>query len=299
MKETINYYYNVYPEKVYEINNGCYFYFNTFKYYFVTYGRDESEIDFLVKITNDLYNRNILVDTFIKSKNKTYYVVVGDKKYVLLRVNSVENDIYSLKDIQYFNSLLIVNSKISLNSNWSILWKNKVDKFENEISEFNMDYPIIEESFDYYVGLAENAISYFENASMSSEIVNTCLCHKRLLKKVYSGFINNPLTFAFDYEVRDVAEYIKVKFFEDYLDFSEVEGTLLRFNRKSLMFLFSRLLYPSYYFDLVKKILEEDLAEEELLKYINKTNEYEDLLLDIYNLINKKYNIPPVEWLKK
>ena len=35
MKETINYYYNVYPEKVYEINNGCYFYFNTYKYYFI------------------------------------------------------------------------------------------------------------------------------------------------------------------------------------------------------------------------------------------------------------------------
>ena len=299
MKETINYYYNVYPEKVYEINNGCYFYFNTYKYYFITYDRDKSEIDFLVKITNDLYNRNILVDTFIVSKNKTYYVVVGEKIYVLLRVNSIENDIYNLSDIRYFNNLLITETKISLNSDWGILWKNKVDKFESEVSEFNMDYPLIEESFDYYIGLTENAISYFENAFLSSENVNVCLCHKRLPKNVYSGFINNPLTFAFDYEVRDVAEYIKVKFFEDYLDFNEVEDILSKFNRKSLMFLFSRLLYPSYYFDLVKKIIEEDEEEVKLLNYINRVNEYEDLLLDIYNVMNKKYNMPPVEWLKK
>ena len=65
------------------------------------------------------------------------------------------------------------------------------------------------------------------------------------------------------------------------------------------MFLFSRLLYPSYYFDLVKKIIEEDEEEVKLLNYINRVNEYEDLLLDIYNVMNKKYNMPPVEWLKK
>ncbi len=299
MKETINYYYNVYPEKVYEISNGCYFYFNTFKYYFVTYERDKSEIDFLVNVTNNLYKRNVLVDTFILGKNKSYYAEVGDKTYVLLRVNSIENDIYDLNDIVYFNKLLISNSKIGLNSDWSMLWKKKVDKFESEISEFNGDFPLVEESFDYYVGLTENAIGYFENASLCEGNVNVCLCHKRMPKKVYSGFVNNPLTFAFDYEVRDVSEYIKVKFFEDYLDFDEVESVLQRFDRKSLMFLFSRLLYPSYYFDFTKRIVEGEEGEEKLLKYINKSSEYEDLLLEIYNNINKKYNIPAVEWLKK
>lgn len=299
MKETINYYYNVYPEKVYEISNGCYFYFNTFKYYFVTYERDKSEIDFLFNVTNNLYNRNVLVDTFILSNNKRYYIEVGDKIYVLLRVNSIENDIYGLNDLVYFNKLLLTNSKIGLNSDWSILWKRKVDKFESEISEFNGDFPLVEESFDYYVGLTENAICYFENASLSEGDVNICLCHKRMPKKVYSGFVNNPLNFAFDYEVRDVSEYIKIKFFEDYLDFEEVERVLTGYNRKSLMFLFSRMLYPSYYFDLTKRIIEGEEVEEKLLTYVNKACEYEDLLLEIYHVIIKKYNVPAVEWLKK
>ena len=298
MKETINFYYKVYPDKIYEINNGCYFIFNTYKYYFVEYTGPVQNIDFLVKITNDLYNRNILVDTFIKNKDGNYFVILNKTTYVLLRVNSVENDIYNLNDIVYFNNLLISNSNISINGDWATLWKNKVDIFEEEVSELNNDYPLVLESFDYYVGLAENAISYFIDALELNEKPKITLCHKRLLKIVYSGFINNPLTFAFDYEVRDVAEYIKVKFFEDSLNFDEISNVINQYNKVSLMMLFSRLLYPSYYFDTVKQIFINEIEEKELLKYINRLNEYQDLLIDIYNLINKKVNIPVIEWLK-
>ena len=46
------------------------------------------------------------------------------------------------------------------------------------------------------------------------------------------------------------------------------------------------------------EIVNERAEEKELLKYINRLNEYQDLLIDIYNLINKKVNIPVIEWLK-
>lgn len=49
MKETINYYYNIYPSKIVEINNGCYFYFNDFKYYFVETSKSIEEIEFFSK----------------------------------------------------------------------------------------------------------------------------------------------------------------------------------------------------------------------------------------------------------
>ena len=39
MKETIKFYYNVYIEKIYEIDNGYYFYLNEFKYYFIEFNR--------------------------------------------------------------------------------------------------------------------------------------------------------------------------------------------------------------------------------------------------------------------
>lgn len=298
MKETINYYYNIYPSKIVEINNGCYFYFNDFKYYFVETSKSIEEIEFLVKVTNSLYKRNIFVDTFIINKNKTFYVALNDKTYVLLRVNSLENDKYSLKDLIYFNNLLILKNNNVVP--YDVLWGKKIDVFESEMADLNIDYPLIQESFDYYVGLAENAISYYvdikETENMNDAKVS--LGHKRLNKYVLSGLINNSINFTFDYEIRDTALYIETKFFDGTLDLEEVVETLKKFNRVNLRLLFSRLLYPVYYFDQVKLILEEDVDEKTLMKFISKSRDYEMLLFDVFSMINKKYNIPKVEWLE-
>lgn len=301
MKETIKYFYNVYPQEIYDIDNGCYFYINDFKYYFIRYSRDINSLDFLVKISNDLYNKNILVDTFILSKDNTFYVKVDDEVYVMLRVNSVEDDTYSLKDIVYFNNLLISNNSIRLNGDWASLWEKKIDDFEVQVSELNNEHSLIQESFSYYVGLAENAITYFNDTvsdeDMSSVKVN--LNHKRIDASARSGNINNPLTFTFDYEVRDVAEYIKAKFFLGIIDFDEVDDLLLsnNFSRASLRLLFARLVYPSYYFDAVKNIFIYEEEDDVLKKYIDKCEAYEDFLTDMFNLINKRVNISPIEWL--
>ena len=298
MKETINYYYNVYPKKIVEINNGCYFYFNDFKYYFVETSKSIEEIEFLVKVSNLLYKRNIFVDTFIMSKNKTFYVVLNEKIYILLRVNALENDKYSLNNLIYFNNLLLLKNNNVVP--YDTLWGKKIDMFESEMADLNIDYPIIQESFDYYVGLAENALSYYvdikETENMNDAKVS--LGHKRLNKYVLSGLINNPINFTFDYEIRDTALYIETKFFDGVLDFEEVVDALKKFNRLDLRLLFSRLLYPMYYFDQVKLILEEDVDEKTLIKFIRKSRAYEMLLLDVFNVINKKYNIPKVEWLE-
>jgi hypothetical protein len=102
----------------------------------------------------------------------------------------------------------------------------------------------------------------------------------------------------FDYEVRDIAEYIKTKFFTSYIDFDEIENVLNELNRDNSILLFCRLMYPSYYFDEVKKIMEEDYNEKNLKFYIDKVDDFENLLFDIYEIINKKYNIPPISWLE-
>ena len=82
------------------------------------------------------------------------------------------------------------------------------------------------------------------------------------------------------------------------MDLEEVVETLKKFNRVNLRLLFSRLLYPVYYFDQVKLILEEDVDEKTLMKFISKSRDYEMLLFDVFSMINKKYNIPKVEWLE-
>lgn len=301
MKEAIKYYYNVYPKEISELDNGYYFFYNDFKYYFVKYNGDVSGIDLLVKMSNDLYNKNILVDTFILSRMNSFFVNVDEDVYVMLRVNSVENDIYSLKDIVYFNNLLISDNK-KLESNWSTLWMKKIDDFEISISEINNEYPLIQESSSYYIGLAENAITYFNDTLQEEDIssIKINLNHKRVgVNKVYSGYINNPLTFTFDYEVRDVCEYIKYKFFFDNIDYDEVSDLILDggFSRASLRLLYSRLLYPSYYLDAVKEIFINDMSEDVLIKFIDKISLYEKFLVYVYNLINKKFSIPMIPWI--
>ncbi len=299
MRETIKYYYNVYIEKIYEINNGCYFYLNDYKYYFVLFDRNVNEINTLVKISNELYNKNILVDTFILTKDNNYYVNIENKVYVLLRVNSIEEDKYNIKDIINFNNSIIINDKINLPS-WSELWSNKIDNFEDKISELNTEYPLIQNTIDYYIGMAENAISYINDTFIEEES-NTFkinLNHKRI-GKAYQGYVNNPLTFTFDYSVRDLAEYTKFNYFNNNLNYQELEEVLLGnfLSKGDLRLFFGRLLYPSYYLDIVKNIFILDENEEELKKYINKIEDYEYFLQDIYHTIKRKIEIPPVEWL--
>lgn len=295
MKETIKFYYDTYIKELYEINNGYYFYLNNYKYYFIEFNRDIREIDILFKLSNELYNKNILVDTFILNKDNKVLTNIQNKNYVLLRVNSIENDKYNLKDIIKFNNLYISNTKIEP---WSTLWINKIDAFEEKISELNNDYQIIQSSFDYYIGLAENAISYVNDTFIEENNFKINLNHKRI-KYAYQGYVNNPLTFTFDYRVRDIAEYIKYNFFNNTINYDEIEEVILRsdLNKGELRLLVGRLLYPSYYLDTIKDIFMYETNEEKLNKYINKINDYELFLQDIYITIKRKYEIPPIEWL--
>lgn len=295
MKETIKFYYDTYIKELYEINNGYYFYLNNYKYYFIEFNRDIREIDILFKLSNELYNKNILVDTFILNKDNKVLTNIQNKNYVLLRVNSIENDKYNLKDIIKFNNLYTSNTKIEP---WSTLWINKIDAFEEKISELNNDYPIIQSSFDYYIGLAENAISYINDTFIEENNFKINLNHKRI-KDAYQGYVNNPLTFTFDYRVRDIAEYIKYNYFNNTINYDEIEEVILNsdLNKGELRLLVGRLLYPSYYLDTIKDIFIYEKNEEELNKYINKINDYELFLQDIYITIKRKYEIPPIEWL--
>lgn len=295
MKETIKFYYDTYIKELYEINNGYYFYLNNYKYYFIEFNRDIREIDILFKLSNELYNKNILVDTFILNKDNKVLTNIQNKNYVLLRVNSIENDKYNLKDIIKFNNLYTSNTKIEP---WSTLWINKIDAFEEKISELNNDYPIIQSSFDYYIGLAENAISYVNDTFIEENNFKINLNHKRI-KGAYQGYVNNPLTFTFDYRVRDIAEYIKYNYFNNTINYDEIEEVILNsdLNKGELRLLVGRLLYPSYYLDTIKDIFIYEKNEEDLNKYINKINDYELFLQDIYITIKRKYEIPPIEWL--
>ena len=69
----------------------------------------------------------------------------------------------------------------------------------------------------------------------------------------------------------------------------------------NLMFnlLYSRLLYPSFYFDIFDKIILEDGNDNDVIIIINNLNKYLNMLKTIYNEFSIKYNMFKIEWLDK
>ena len=71
----------------------------------------------------------------------------------------------------------------------------------------------------------------------------------------------------------------------------------LSFSKYGYRMLISRMLYPSYYFDLYEEITLGLKEENEVKKIIQKAEEYRDYMRMIYALINQIIEIPPVDWI--
>ncbi len=300
MKNLINYFYHIYPDKIYVKNEVYYFYIEDYKYYFVLFSRPIDELTILVEITNTLYNQNIKSHTFIKNINSSFYVSYNGNNYVLLRVNHDENEEIDLFDIIKFNRSLISEDNLLHRNDWENRWTSQVDKFEEQIIEYNKEFPLLTNSFDYYIGLAENAISYIKTVE-KEEDNKLYLSHKRIYMPMMYGMLYNPLNFMFDNKIRDVAEYIKVKFFDKSFEFEELENYLNENQRtlslNDIKLLFSRLLYPTYYFDLFEQIINGSEPEEKIKKITEMSEDYEYFLFDTFNYFKTKYKLDPIDWI--
>lgn len=297
MKNLLNHFYHVYPDKVFKVKNVYYFYIDDIKYYFVEFNRNIEEINTLVELTNTLFNKNIKVHTFIKTIDDTFFVKYMNDIYVLLRVNCDETEEIDIYDIVKFNNLIAVDTDILFKNDWSVRWSTQVDKFEDQVLEYNNEYSIMIGCFDYYIGLAENAISYLKTVDMEDRV--NYLSHKRIKMPLNYGMLYNPLNFMFDSKIRDIAEYIKLKFFNSEFDFDEMvkfidEGA---FDINDIKLLYARLLYPTYYFDFFEKVINDDANEERFNRVIELSSNYEEFLKEFYNWIKLKYPLQPVDWI--
>ena len=299
MKNILEYYYNIFPDIVYENGDTYYFFINDIKYYFVPFNRNINELNDLVELTNRLYFKGIKVHTFIGTKEGKFYIEHNKINYVLLRVNTIEKEEVDIYDIIKFNNLEIINEN-KLNHSWIKMWENTVDSFEREMSELNNDYPLLIKYFNYFVGLAENAISYVNNINLEN-INKYYLSHKRIKVPLNYGMLYNPLSFIFDYKVRDISEYIKELFFYSKFDedeiFKIIDKELNNYSLDDVKLLYGRLLFPTYYFDLFEGVLNKEREEKELENIVSLSKNYELFLKELYYFLKTKYNIEPIEWI--
>ncbi len=306
MKEIINYYYNFDCLEIEENKNYTVFSYMGDNYYFVFFNRDKEELNDIILICEELKLKGFKAHSIIINRFNSYITKVGDNNYLLLKLNIKSNELVNFMDIIYNQNLLKLNktnSKLYRN-NWGELWSKKIDYFEYQIKELGKDKLVVLDSFSYYIGLAENAISYVNKINKVIVISDNdliTLSHRRIFSPNIALNYYNPLSFVFDLEVRDIAEYLKCGFFNEEDSLLDLKTYLKskRLTSYSYHMLYARLLYPSYYFDIYESVMNNNLNENELLKIINKVNEYELFLRDAYVEISKYTNLERIDWIIK
>lgn len=306
MNNYLNYYYNIYPDTIHEQNKTFYFDYNGEKYYFVIYSRPVEDAPYLQQLNIEMIRQGSLMHEIVINKDKNIITFVNDIPYVLLKVYINENKKITLPEIAYIsiNNSNIKTNKILDRSDWANLWSAKVDYFEYQISQIGKKYPIICEYLSYYIGLAENAISYYKNTLLEvkpSEYDTMTVAHKRIRADDTDFDLYNPLSLIIDYQTRDFGEYIKAKFFNGEDIWIELDEFFKHYNLSLFgrRLLYARLLFPSYFFDVYESIVEGKLKEEDIMSIVCKAEQYEDFLIELHTYINRDNLLPQLDWLNK
>lgn len=248
-------------------------------------------------INKELIN-NTLMSEIILNKDKNIITTYHNINYILLKINCNINKDITLEEIDYLSKVKIVNNN---KSNWGLLWSKKIDYLEELISENGKKYPQVVNSFNYFIGLSENAISYYNNIDIDNNMMYY-ISHKVLRPTDKVDSLYNPLNIIYDYRVRDVAEYIKNSFWTDNHNiYNELNNYLYKNNLSlnEVKLLISRVLFPSFYFDLYEDIFNYNKDEKILNNIISRIDEYEEYLNSIIIYFKRFYPIDEIEWLKK
>ena len=121
------------------------------------------------------------------------------------------------------------------------------------------------------------------------------VCHKRIGVNSTLFDLYNPLNLIIDYKVRDFSEYIKSAFFNN-INVDKIINILFNnyyFDKLNLSLIVSRLLFPSYFYDLFEKIIS-GYKESIIFEITKKSSNYEDFI----DSFIKKCNLQNILWIK-
>lgn len=305
MEQFLKYFYDIYIDNLYKKDNKYYFYKDNSLFCIVKNYRLPEELKDILEICYEMQSR-FPVSQIVFNKFGQISSDYDNNNYILLKINTSMSSDITINDIIKINNSLFLNKdkKELYRNNWAKLWESKVDYFEYQIKELGRNKKIILNSFSYYIGLAENAISIanicelYNKDNMNEKVV---LSHRRINYPCMEYEFYNPLEYIFDIQVRDVSEYLKSMFF--YTDrnhtIKELKNYLLskRLSNYEANMLYARLLYPTYYFDIYEKVIEDLKEESELLDIINKVDEYELFLKEAYFELSRMHKIEQINWI--
>lgn len=292
MKNIIEYFYNLKIDTLHKNASRYEFEIKGNFFYLVLSTRYEIELEEIENlIKNDLNFEHI-----VSNINSKLITNINGREYLLIKANnrkiSIENEL-----LNYYKVLLPVQLYSNIDrTNWVYLWSKKIDYIEYQKKHLKGEYPLLEESINYFIGMAENAIMYVRNYlkrdNTSDDIV---LSHKRIINKNF----NSPVNLIVDHRSRDIAEYLKYLFFTNNYDYIKISSYLQKLNLNNDMYklLYGRMLFPTFYFDKYDDIVNKNTPEKEILTIIKKVEAYEDFLKNIYSIISQNVAIKKVDWL--
>ena len=299
IEELISYYYGF--ENVNTIKKGCkyVFQYNDNNYVLSPLIRQKNEIIEIYKFFNDKKRS----DKILKNKFNDIITNIYGTDYIL--TEKYEN----LGKKIFFDQIMEENGKYDDtssdflkdidHSNWDILWSTKVDYIEYQIKHIENKFPMLVKYVGYYIGMAENAISYFKNIfERYLKYQLKTISHIRIVDENF----NDPQNIIIDFPSRDVAEYLK------YMIFSNLRTQCSKKNIKSffdkitlndieLELVYARMLFPTFFFDSCDMIINTNADEKMILSLVNRADEYEDYIKDIYDVINLQKKIPRITWI--
>ena len=303
MKNNIMYYYNLRIDNITQNNNNYYFTINNDNYCFTIYTRDIKESNEIYKLNKYMLSSNILVHEIIPNKDNYVVTIINNIPYILYKIYINKNKKLTINELTYLSNYTYQVDKILTRNNWNILWSNKIDYFEYQINQMGKKYPILVDTFAYFTGLAENAISYVKYTTLETQIEtsdNPVISHRKINNTVESLY--NPLNIILDHTSRDIAEYIKLSFLNKNTNiYQELDSYFSNnyYSEYGLRLLYARIIYPSFYFDMYEQIIQGLRKESDLLNIVTLLDDYELYLKEMYYYLKKYHNIPEIDWITK
>ena len=217
MKNLINYYYNLIISDFRKIDDYYNFDVNNIKYCFLPF---EGDITYLQKIYSTLYRSNKYCHEIVINKDNSILTIYENKPYILLKKMFNINRKITFEEIVNYDTLVYDEAVL----NWKELWEQKIDYYEYQMNQFGFKYKILKNSFNYYIGLSETAISLLNY--VDNKLIDFYISHKRITNDDNCDYFFNPMNIIIDSRVRDIAEYIKVNYLNQLIDFNQVINIL-------------------------------------------------------------------------
>ena len=291
MKNAIIYYYDLKINEVHQNPNYYWFFLNNELYHL--YKDENTNIDELISIVNMLLENNIKCHLPILNKQNNILTNINGINYILFKIQIASKEPIILNDLYIINKIKTnKQNKIT----WYDLWTGKIDYLELQISEFGKKYPNLRKSFPYFCGLAETAIQLLENINVNEYTIN----HKQIIKDEKLIDFLNPLNMIIDLKPRDIAEYLKTNL-NHISSIEDIKYIIKKFNlnNEEIKLLFTRVLFPNYYFNTFEEIIAEDAPEENINIYIETIEKKEYLLKIFYSFVKSITDLPTINYLER